>query len=58
MIFSQKFFYVPFRCIFSDFFNLIAPAILFKKKTGNLPSEISHKIHIDKIFKQLLEIFL
>ena len=30
-----------------NFFNQIAPAILFKK-SGNLPSEISHKIYIDK----------
>ena len=34
--------------MFSDFFQSDSSAILFKK-SENLPSEISHKIYIDKI---------
>ena len=51
--FSQRFFYGPFRCIFSDFFQSDSSAILFKR-SENLPSEISHKIYIDKILNSFL----
>ena len=43
-----------FGVYFLIFFQSDSSAILFKK-SGNLPSEISHKIYIDKILNSFLE---